>query len=291
MGHPVNALPRGVGTRTAILYVVTIVVAAIGIAAAQRVPNDETANREIRQALLDELQPVTLENCTKRRYGGAHDGGYVICEDLIKDPQSAYSYGIAGEDNWGCDLSKKFGVLIHQYDCFDTRPPVCEGGRVMFHAECIGNEAAIVESRPFDTLANQIAKNGDAGKRLIVKMDVEGSEWESVLATPDTVLERIEQMPMELHGLTERGFNDWRFVEAVRKLKRTFYLVHRHFNNYVCDPGMEPLPARALQVLWVNKRLGIPGSTAPASTLSTPVDAADNPDAPDCQAPILRNPG
>jgi hypothetical protein len=33
------------------------------------------------------------------------------------------------------------------------------------------------DGRVFDTLQNQIAKNLDAGKRLIVKSDVEGAEW------------------------------------------------------------------------------------------------------------------
>lgn len=244
------------------------------------------STRKIRQALLDELRPVTLKNCTLRRFGGAHDGGYLICENLIRDPQSAYSYGIAGEDNWGCDLSRKFGVPIHQYDCFDTRAPLCEGGRFVFHPECIGKEAAIVESRPFDTLANQISKNGDAGKRLIVKMDVEGAEWDSLMATPDTVLDRIEQMPMELHGT-----DGPRFLEVVRKLKRTFHLVHIHFNNMACTPAVEPFPAFAYQVLWVNRWIGIQDVSAPGPTLPNPADAPDNPAAPDCQLPGVTNPG
>jgi hypothetical protein len=234
--------------------------------------------REIRQALLDELRPVALENCTLRRFGGPNDGGYLVCDNLIAGAASAYSYGIAGEDNWGCDVSRGFGIPVHQYDCFDTRQPVCEGGRFVFHPECIGGEPATIESRPFDTLTNQIAKNGDAGKRLIVKMDVEGAEWDSLLATPDEVLVRIEQIPMELHGT-----DDPRFLDVVRKLKRTFYLVHIHFNNMACTPAVEPFPAFAFQVLFVNKRIGRLDALAPDPTLPNPADAPDNPGIPDCQ--------
>ena len=81
-------------------------------------------------------------------------------------------------------------------------------------------------------------------------MDVEGAEWDSMLATPDDVLDRIEQLPMELHGV-----NEPKFVELVRKLKRQFYLVSLHYNNYACTPRAEPMPARAYQVLFVNKRV------------------------------------
>ena len=44
---------------------------------------------------------------------------------------------------------------------------------------------AAEEGRLFDTVQNQLAKNGDANKRLVVKMDVEGAEWNSLLHASD----------------------------------------------------------------------------------------------------------
>ena len=87
----------------------------------------------------------------------------------------------------------------------------------MPHDECVGPKAETVDGRVFDTMANQIARNGDAGKALIVKIDVEGAEWHSLLETPDALLERIDQLAMEMHGTGEPHF-----FEAVQKLKRTF---------------------------------------------------------------------
>ena len=169
---------------------------------------------------------------------------------------------------------------VHQYDCFTPHRPSCQGGRAVYHNECIGPKKAIIESRPFDTLANQISKNGDSGKRLIVKIDVEGAEWDSLLATPDAVLDRIDQLPMELHGV-----NEARFLEVVRKLKRTFYPVTLHFNNYACTAGLEPMPAYAYQVLFVNKRLAVVDSSSSGRGLANAPYARDNPAAPDCQLP------
>ena len=172
---------------------------------AWQLPGGET-ERQIRQALLEELRPVSLKNCTLRRFGSTYDGGYLMCENLIDGLEAAYSYGVGPNDEWGCDISTRYRVPVHQYDCFDPARPVCRTGDFVFHDECIGNRRENVESRLFDTLANQISRNGDSGKRLIVKIDVEGAEWDALMATSDAVLERIDQLPMELHGSHERRF-------------------------------------------------------------------------------------
>lgn len=234
--------------------------------------------RDVRLALLEELKPVTLKNCTLRRYGSANDGGYLMCENLVQGIQSLYSYGIDTEDNWGCELSSQLKVPVHQYDCFTEERPKCEKGYFVFHDECVGPKPETIEGRLFDTLTNQIAKNHDTASRLIVKIDVEGAEWDSLAATPDAVLDRIEQMPMELHGVDER-----RFLDVVRRLKTRFHLVNLHFNNHSCAEDLAPMPGRAYQVLWVNKRVGVLDRDAPVPAPPSPLNAPDNPELPDCQ--------
>jgi len=128
--------------------------------------------RPPREALLAELQTVTLENCTLRRFGGPNDGGYLMCGNLLRGVRAAYSYGIGGEDEWGCQVSREFNLTIHQYDCFSPERPVCNGGRSLFHDECVGPRREVIESRRFDSIAGQIAANGDKSKRLLVKLDV-----------------------------------------------------------------------------------------------------------------------
>jgi len=234
----------------------------------------------IRAQLLKELRPVTLKNCTLKRYGGPNDGGYLMCENLASDVQSAYSYGIDTEDVWGCDVARQFKVPIHQYDCFTPHRPGCNGGTFVFHDECVGHSRETMSGHAFDTIAAQIAKNGDKGKKLLMKIDIEGAEWDSLMATPDEVLDTFLQMPMELHGV-----NEPKFVEIVRRLKRRFHLVSLHFNNNACGPGSAPLPAWAFQVLWVHKKVGVldPGAASPAPM--SPLHGRDNPSAPDCQLP------
>jgi hypothetical protein len=236
---------------------------------------------EIREALFAELQPVTLKNCELQRFGGPNDGGYLMCGNLLGEPAAAYSYGIGGEDGWGCDVSNRLGVAVHEYDCFDPRRATCDAWHLAFHDECVGPQAATAEGRVFDTITSQIFRNGHADSTVVMKMDIEGAEWDSLLQTPDHVLARIDQLAMELHGVDAR-----RYIDVVRKLKRTFYLVHRHFNNVACQAGIAPFPAFAYQVLWVNRRIGIPDPAAGPPRLPRPLDAPDNPAAPDCQEPV-----
>ena len=70
-----------------------------------------------------------------------------------------------------------------------------------------------------------------------VKMDVEGAEWDSILRTPDEVLARIDQLVFEFHGVAR---DTARYLEVVGKLKRTFEIVHLHFNNYSCTAKGAP---------------------------------------------------
>jgi len=255
--------------------------------------------------LLAQLRPVSLANCQFERFGEPNDGGYLLCGNLLATAESAYSYGIAGYDGWGCDVSRRLNSPVHEYDCFDTRRPSCPGGRPSFHAECLSGERTVDEgNRVFDTFAHQLVRNGDARRRLIVKIDIEGAEWESLAATPDSVLERIDQLTIEFHHpfeaplasvfrrlridqpLTPRLWMvDDRALNVITRLKRFFHIAHVHFNNYTCTGDLSPLPAWAYEVLFVNRRIGVEDASRSGQAGSArALDAPNNPTAPDCQA-------
>ncbi len=291
-GNPQLTKPRSIMLTLVGIGIVAVVIWQLTIPWHERV-----LARSKRVALLQELQPITLKNCVLKRFGSRNDGGYLLCDNLSDGIQSAYSYGVGVNDDFGCDVSKRFGVPVHQYDCFDAARPTCNGGTFAFNNQCIGPRPETdKDTRAFDTLQNQISRNQDAGKRLILKIDVEGAEWESLLATPDAVLDQVDQIAMELHlpvEVSKRAETtivvNERHLEMIRKLKRRFHVVNLHFNNFACMLKADPLPAWAFQVLMVNKRIGVPDPAAPAPAPFNALNAPDNAERPDCQLPAGRS--
>jgi hypothetical protein len=169
----------------------------------------------------------------------------------------------------------------------------------MFHAECVGTKQETIDGRLFDSMENQIQKNGDAGRRLVVKMDVEGAEWESLSQTSPEVLDRIDQLIVEFHlprvrsgppqlgpglALTRQGVPHVpeQLVAALQKIKERFHVANLHYNNYSCSESLHPVPAQAFEVLFVNKRVAEIDPTA-RPTFPNPLDMPNNPAAADCQ--------
>ena len=239
----------------------------------------------LRQALFEMLRPVALANCDLARFGEANDGGYLMCGNLLRDVRSGYSYGIAGYDKWGCDISTALKVPVHQYDCFDTTRPACADGTTIFHAECVGDATKTEERRLFDTLASQVARNNDTSKQLVLKIDVEGAEWETFLSAPDDVLEHIDQMAVEFHWLQDGSagwLHDEKYIAALKRLKQFFEIAHVHFNNASCVEGLEPFPTWAYEVLLVSKRLAVVDPSL-SVVVPHPLDAPNNPSFPECR--------
>src|SRR5262245_32235754 len=102
--------------------------------------------RALRAELVEELKPVTLSNCQWTRVGSANDGGYAMCGNLLAGIETAYSYWIGGNDDWGCQVSAEHKVPVHQYDCFNpTSPPCQRGGNLQLNVECIGPKTEKVD--------------------------------------------------------------------------------------------------------------------------------------------------
>ena len=258
-----------------ILFLVAI--AAAGCAQPEPPVDPVTRRAQARAALASHIQPVKLSNCDFERVGDKHDGGYVVCRNLVERADVFYSYGISASDNWGCALSARHKRPVHQYDCFNVDRPPCEGAQPIFHEECVGPKRETVDGRLFDTVAAQVERNGDTGKRLVVKMDVEGSEWPSLLGAPDSVLEQIDHLNVEFHGVEEGEY-----ARTMERLARLFYVVDIHYNNWTCSPDVKPFHATTFELLLVNKKVGVmePGARP---VIPNPLDAPNNWMRADCQ--------
>ena len=203
-----------------------------------------------------------------------------MCGNLLSAAASSYSYGINGEDAWGCEVSALLQDsgpsirLLQHHRAADARPASSAS-----MPSALGPNARRSTSRPFDTFANHVEKNGDFGKRLVVKMDVEGVR----MAIAGRRAGSRAQRDRPDGGGVSRGRD--RLVPRHRpnRLSDFFYVAHVHQNNYLCQPGFDPFPGQVFEVLFVNKRIAVADPWVNARGPS-PLDAPNAPALPDCQA-------
>ncbi len=119
----------------------------------------------------------------------------------------------------------------------------------------------------------------------MLKIDVEGAEWDALLSAPDEILEQIDQLAVEFHWIEDEHFR-WvqedKYLRVVQRLKQFFEVGHIHFNNASCIGDLAPFPTWAYEVLFVSKRLAVVDPSRQAGGVH-PLDAPNNPSYADCQ--------
>lgn len=163
------------------------------------------------------------------RAGRDGDGGYLLLNDF-KLNGIAYSFGISTDVTWDNDMAN-CGYQIFMYDMtIDDLPKY----RPEFHffKEGIGGKKDPINR--LDTLENFIARNGHQNRRnVILKMDVEGAEWDFLETVKSETLNQFDQIIFEFHGLV-LGMNvvkSGRFISCLRKLNQTHQAIHVHGHN------------------------------------------------------------
>lgn len=211
---------------------------------------------------LSSFRPCASCQAEAVMVGGTGDGSYAMCGDLLAGVTAAYSYGIEGADAWGADVSTRLNIPVHQFDCFDTRRPTCPNGghcNFEFNEECVGQRLGDEEKmggKRFATLREQLTARGHAETgNLVMKMDIEGSEWE-VFANPDNqdLLPRFSQIIVEFHLIGGKKFPQH---EAMQNLLQHFAVMRIHENN--CCGVFDQVPgysiARTVEMTLVRRDL------------------------------------
>ena len=200
------------------------------------------------------LRPQSLVGAKKVRIGRHFDGGYVML-DRFEDIEAAYSLGINDDVSWDIDIAR-LGVPIHQYD--HTIPGLPEQHPLFsWKPICISGHPSAENERSLEAL---IAENGhQLSNRLLLKCDIEGSEWALLQAMPNSVLRQFEQIVIEIHSM-EYLLNDTDGNHARRSLlnlTHSHHVVHVHANNFApcMIMGGYPIP-NVLELTLMRKDAG-----------------------------------
>lgn len=183
------------------------------------------------------------------RVGGKHDGGYIMLDDFEKT-QFAYSFGISDDISWDEDIAGH-GIHVFMYDHTIEDLPV---QNEQFHFFKKGIAETDKPDEQLYSLKTFICKNNhEKEKNIILKMDVEGAEWDVFEAMEPDILKKFDQIVLELHSITIMDEAP-KIRKVLKKLNMTHAVVHVHGNNYASalSDGKGIMPD-SLEVTYANR--------------------------------------
>lgn len=231
--------------------------------------------------LVKKLRP-RITDIELTRIGAPKDGGYLVPKDLT-GINTCFSPGVDQTASFESDL-QNLGIHSHLADYSVNGPPE-EVQVKSFLKKFIGAN----NSETHITLQNWIKDTSDypLNSDFILQMDIEGSEYEVLLSTPDNVLSRFRIVVIEFHNIETWSQRDFLgIVEATfDKLLNLFYVVHSHPNNAMGIVDLNGFSApRVFELTLLRKdRVKVLGDYA---TLPHPLDRANIPGMPDLTFPV-----
>ena len=173
------------------------------------------------------FSPVAVISVPMIRIGRMADGGYVMA-DSFTETRAAFSFGIGGEVSWDHDIAQR-NITVYQYDHSLDAPPSVHP-HCVFHKKAIGAE----RNETCESIASVLQAHAAQGDANILKMDIEGSEWDAFDAASTDDLKRFSQIVCEFHGFDKIDDDVWyhRALRCMTKLRSLFEVVHVHGNNY-----------------------------------------------------------
>jgi hypothetical protein len=192
----------------------------LGMHAAARTPVSSL------QDLLKTLRPLD-PGIELVRIGPDGDGGYLVPNDL-EGIAYAFSPGVSTESGFEAVLAER-GMQVFLAD-YSVAGPAVPHPAFVFDKRFVG---CLTDERSMTLDDWHAAKLGADGSDLLLQMDIEGAEYETLLAASPSLLGKFRIMVIEFHWLPQL-WNEPFFAVAARafhKLLASHDVVHIHPNN------------------------------------------------------------
>ncbi len=222
--------------------------------------------------LIHDLRP-RLPSCNLIRLGPQGDGGYIVPDDL-DGIEACFSPGVSSVSDFERDCAER-GMNVFLADA-SVDGPATSHPRFTFTKKFVG---ATSNSR-FMTLDDWAAQSlNTRGSDLLLQMDIEGAEYETLLATDPALLARFRVVVVEFHNLhllwSEPYFS--LVASTFRKVLQTHVCIHIHPNNYFpveTRSGIEISPIAEFTFLRKDR---VGDGARPATQFPHPLDADNTP--------------
>ncbi len=182
-------------------------------------PHKESYFRELKKTLCCKK----VEGKKLIRIGsGEGDGGYVMVDDF-DNMMCAYSCGIGNDVSWDMDIAKR-GIKVFMYDHTICRLPKVHNNFIFYNF-------GIGEGSNCLPLREILKKNDNLDNHdLILKMDIEGAEWEVLDDISSDLLSNFKQISLELHDVCKWECRE-EILRVLQKIRVTHQAVWIHGNN------------------------------------------------------------
>lgn len=232
----------------------------------QAFPTTKTEHERV-AALIGRLRPMSV-SAPLVRLGPKGDGGYLVPDDL-NGIAACFSPGVAALSGFEIDCANR-GMQVFMADK-SVDGPAQAHERFRFEKRYIG---AITNS-DFMTIDHWVETAAvDEASDLLLQIDIEGYEYEALLATSDRLMRRFRIIVGEFHLLNQlwnRPF--FSLVSSTfEKILQTHTCVHIHPNNDVdiFDRWGLAIPPLAEMTFLRNDRVAEPH---PAQSFPHPLDS------------------
>lgn len=220
------------------------------------------------------------------RMGSENDGGYVLVNKSLKD-SLLISMGIGLNLDFEEDWIKRGGKVV-AFDGTITKvnsKMLSESTNIFKwikqNINLIGDKESISINQGIHN-ALEAFKIDSKGTTLVLKMDIENSEWNALQEISEQNLSRFDQIIVEFHDLIKLTLIDFVKVnEVLGKLHNKFDLVWKHENNF--SPDFIHHNTRFFDVVettWHNKKSAVDSLAVPESDFFKGLNSPNDPTYP-----------
>jgi hypothetical protein len=177
-----------------------------------------------RMLVIKDLLKTSRAAATYKRYGSSGDGGYVLSDEIIRSGDVLISFGVDKNVDFEVEMAE-IVLRVDMYDDSVDAPPV-EVRNGHFYKQRIG-------IGPGEVSLDDSVIGVPSDVYCILKMDIEGSEYDVLTAASEETLRKFTQITIEFHNFS--ALTDYDFykkaVAALTSIRRTHTPVLVHPNN------------------------------------------------------------
>lgn len=234
----------------------------------------------------DETGPIELI-----RHGKENDGGYVVPLKAIKEADVLLGYGIDTDNSFEDQFSLMFNKPSYGFDCGITQID-SKSNLFTLVPECIGSDKFLYDktksSGNISSFSTQLDKLKLKGKKIFIKMDIEGAEYEA--------FENIFDHHADITGIVlEIHFGDitstTRALKLLSKLSQEFLLVHAHGNNcwseFITASNVIGKIPKIIELTYINKSMVKGYHLSKNQAHPKSIDQPNSPNAPEVAFEII----